>query len=219
MPTRPAALEIQTRTISIPLGHNPKSGIALQELHFTGLCPKPCTISALLATPPRTAQPCKISALLGHAPKATNMHYLCSTGPWPQDQHSPAQYSLCKPMPLRLAKPGTAPPHTHTLISLLLDHTPQTSQAGDPQTHRISTPPACALQAHQAHAPKATTTPQLKASTHRPVGPHPLATCHRKAPNLPKRHTQTGLDAKNLVSEQLRLQFYCSRSSDFFPLL
>jgi hypothetical protein len=37
-----------------------------------------------------------------------------------------------------------------------------------------------------------TTSPQLKASTWRPVGPHPPSTCHRKAPNLPKRHTQTG---------------------------
>jgi hypothetical protein len=60
------------------------------------------------------------------------------------------------------------------------------------------------------------TSPQLKASTHRPVGPHSLSTCHRKAANLPKRHTQTGLDGKELASEQLRLQFYCSRTGDFF---
>jgi hypothetical protein len=59
------------------------------------------------------------------------------------------------------------------------------------------------------------TSPQLKASTHRPLGPHPLATCHRKDPNLRKRHTQTGLDAKELASEQLRLQF-CSKTGDFF---
>jgi hypothetical protein len=39
---------------------------------------------------------------------------------------------------------------------------------------------------------------------------------HRRAPNLPKRHTQTGLDAKGVTSEQLRLQFYCSRTGDFF---
>jgi hypothetical protein len=49
------------------------------------------------------------------------------------------------------------------------------------------------------------------------VGPHPPATHHRKAPNLHKRHTLTDLDAKELTSEQLRLQFYCSRTGDFFP--
>jgi hypothetical protein len=85
-------------------------------------------------------------------------------------------------------------------------------QAGDPQTRRISTPLACALQARQAHAPKAHYFTSAK-------GLHPLYTCHRKALNLPKRHTQTGLDAKELASEQQRLQFYCSRMGDlfFFP--
>jgi hypothetical protein len=116
----------------------------------------PCTISALQATPPRLAQLCKISALPVHAPKAchardTNMQNLCSTGPQPQGWHSPVQYSLHKPVPLRPAKPGT---HTCT-ISVLMDHAPQACQAGDPRTCRISTPPAYALQAHQAHAPKA----------------------------------------------------------------
>jgi hypothetical protein len=37
---------------------------------------------------------------------------------------------------------------------------------------------------------KPTSSPQLKASTHRLMGSHPPATCHRKSPNLPKRHTQ-----------------------------
>jgi hypothetical protein len=59
---------------------------------------------------------------------------------------------------------------------------------------------------------------QLKASTHRPVVPHPPTTHHRKAPNLPKIHTQTGLDAKELTSEQLILQLYYSRTGRvFFP--
>jgi hypothetical protein len=60
------------------------------------------------------------------------------------------------------------------------------------------------------------TSPQLKVSTQRPVGPHPPSTCYRKAPNLPKRHTQIGLDTNELASEQLKLQFYYSRTGDFF---
>jgi hypothetical protein len=113
--------------------------------------------------------------------------------------------------------PRPATPEIYTcMISILLDHTPQAFQTRDPQTHRICIPAACALQAHQAHTPKASISPQVKASTNRPVGPHPLSTCHRKAPNLPKRHTQTGLDAKELTAEQLRLQFYCSKIGDFF---
>jgi hypothetical protein len=65
---RPAVPEIQTRMISIPLGHNPKACTTLQELRFAGLWPpQPCKISALLAMPPRPAEPCKISTLLGHA--------------------------------------------------------------------------------------------------------------------------------------------------------
>jgi hypothetical protein len=47
------------------------------------------------------------------------------------------------------------------------------------------------------------------------MGPHPPVTHHRRAPNLPKRHTQTGLDAKGVTSEQLRLQSYCSRTRIF----
>jgi hypothetical protein len=44
---------------------------------------------------------------------------------------------------------------------------------------------------------------------------------HWRAPNLPKRHRQTGLDAKEVTSEQIRLQVYCSRIGDlfFFPSL
>jgi hypothetical protein len=38
-PTMPATPEIQTCTMSIPLGHDPKACTALQELHFTGPCP------------------------------------------------------------------------------------------------------------------------------------------------------------------------------------
>jgi hypothetical protein len=58
--------------------------------------------------------------------------------------------------------------------------------------------------------------PQLKASTQRPMGHNPPSTWHRKAPNLSKRNTQRGLDTKELTSEQLTQQFYCSRTGDFF---
>jgi hypothetical protein len=39
---------------------------------------------------------------------------------------------------------------------------------------------------------------------------------HSRAPNLPKIHTQIGLDAKGETSEQLRWQIYWSRTGDFF---
>jgi hypothetical protein len=122
-----------------------------------------------------------------HAPKAchawdTHTHDLHSAGLCSPGLPRPAQYPLCKPVPLRPAKPGT---HTHT-ISILLDRTPQACQAGDPQTHRVSTLPTCAFQACQTHFLEA----HYFTSTHRPMGPHQLAIHHRKAPNLPKRNRQ-----------------------------
>jgi hypothetical protein len=69
------------------------------------------------------------------------------------------------------------------------------------QRYTISTPLACALQACQPMLQRPTSLPQGKSSPHRPVGPHPPATHHRRAPNLPKRHTQTDLDAKGVTSE------------------
>jgi hypothetical protein len=115
--------KIQTCMISVQLGHDPKAGTALQELHFAMLCP------------PSPTHLC----FAGHAPKAyhagyTNTHYLRSTGPRPQGQHSPAQNSLPKPVPLRSAKPRT---HTPT-ISTLLDHTPPSlSSWGSTQTQDL----------------------------------------------------------------------------------
>jgi hypothetical protein len=35
-----------------------------------------------------------------------------------------------------------------------------------------------------------------EATDQRPVGPHPPVTLYRRAPNLPKRHTKTGLHDK-----------------------
>jgi hypothetical protein len=120
---------------------------------------------------PRPAQSRTISALPGHIPKAcctgdTNMHDLRSTGLCPPGLHRPAQYPLCKHVPLRPAKLGI---HRHTRAPI---HWPAPFRHTNPM---LQTP---------------ATSPQLKASTHTPVGPHPPDTCHRKAPNLPKRtHT------------------------------
>jgi hypothetical protein len=37
-----------------------------------------------------------------------------------------------------------------------------------------------------------------------------LPHCQTLAPNLPRRHIQTGLDAEGVILELLRLKFYCS---------
>jgi hypothetical protein len=100
--------------ISLPLSHDPKAGTALQDLCSASTRPqgllrwryKHAQSPFCWATTPMPAQPCKISA-----------------GPRPQGLHSPAQYSLCKPVPLRPAKPGT---HTR-MISVLLDLSSQGS--------------------------------------------------------------------------------------------
>jgi hypothetical protein len=41
----------------------------------------------------------------------------------------------------------------------------------------------------------------MKGLAQMPVGPYLPATCHRREPNLPKRHTQTDLDVKEITSE------------------
>jgi hypothetical protein len=142
---------------------------------------------------PRPAQSRTISALPGHIPKAcctgdTNMHDLRSTGLCPPGLHRPAQYPLCKHVPLRPAKLGT---HTHT-ITIPLDHAPlpKPVKLG---IHRHTRAPIhwpAPFRHTNPMLQTPATSPQLKASTHTPVGPHPPDTCHRKAPNLPKRtHT------------------------------
>jgi hypothetical protein len=94
--------------------------------------------------------------------------------------HRPAQF--CWAVPLTPAQACTWAPKAY--------------QAGNPQTQTISTlrgprpsgtPGPCSkgLLIHLNERPP-------------PVGPHPPATLHRRAPNLPKRHTQTGLDAKGV---------------------
>jgi hypothetical protein len=137
-PPRPVAHKIQTRRTSVLLSQ------ALQA------CTGPH--DHCWAMLPRHTQACTISALPGHCPKAchtqdTHTHDLHSARLCPPGLHRPAGYLLYKPVPLRPAKPGT---HTH-MISILLDLDPQACQARDPQTRRISTSPACALKAYQAH--------------------------------------------------------------------
>jgi hypothetical protein len=96
------------------------------------------------ATPPTGLQDL---CFAGHAPKAchtgdTNMHDLHSTGPRPQGLHSPAQYSLHKPVPLRPAKPGT---HT-CMISVLLDCAPQSlSSQGSTDTQDLHSTGLCPI--------------------------------------------------------------------------
>jgi hypothetical protein len=195
--------------------------------------PQNCTISmgqVLKAWDPQT-----FTISTGHAsPQAcTALQDLCSARPHPEDlphrrykqawslfhwavPSRPAlacTISTLQPVPIRPAKLGI---QTHTM-SIPLDCAPSKPvklgilrHTGSPLRWPVPFRHAKPMLQRPA------TSPQLKASTCRPMGPHPPDTCHRKAPNLPKRHTQTGLDAKELASEQLRLQFYCSTTGDFF---
>jgi hypothetical protein len=127
-------------------------------------------------------------------------------GPHPSGLHRPAWFP-----------PGCAPHACTGLHNLHQDHTAKAYQASNPQTGMISTLPG------PRPSPGPCSKGQLvclndKTSSHRPVGPHQPATCHRRAPKLPKRHTQTCLDAKGVTSEQLRLQFYFFRTGYFFFL-
>jgi hypothetical protein len=165
-----------------------------------------------------------ISAVPHPLQACTTLQELCFAGLWP-----PAlQTSALPAMPPRPAQPWT--------IFTLQACTPKACKARDPHTHnlhsaaRASKPVKPGIHTHAGspfHWPvpfrhtkpmlqRPTTSPQLRASTQSPVGHHPLLTCYREAPNLPNSHTQTSLDAKELASEQLRLQFYRPRTGDFF---
>jgi hypothetical protein len=193
---------------------------------------QPCRSSISLD---RTSQPCMISALLAMPPKAcTALQDLCSAGTYPQGlphqrcKHARSLFHWA--MPPRTAQPCT--------IFTPQACAPKACQARDPHMQDLcssgSRPPKPVKPGIHRHADsplrqpaplrhtkptlqRPATSPQLKAYTCRTVGPHPPSTYHRKTPNLPDRHTQTGLDAKELASEQLRLQFYCSRTGDIFP--
>jgi hypothetical protein len=162
---------------------------------------------------PRQAQPCRSSALLDCA------HQPCTISALPAMPPRPAQPCKFSAVPVHALKAcHTGDANTHNLHSA----GPWPPKPVKPGIHRHSGSPLCQPLPFRHTNPtlqRPTTSPQLKASTCRPMGPHPPSTCCWRAPNLLKRHTQTGLDAKGLASEQLRLQFYCSKTGDFFSLL
>jgi hypothetical protein len=74
----------------------------------------------------------------------------------------------------------------------------------------------------QAATGQPTRPPPHRPPPHRPTRP-PHATGQLQhhqtlAPKMPRRHKQTGLDAKGVTPELLRLKFYCSWTRDFFFL-
>jgi hypothetical protein len=144
------------------------------------------------AIPLRAAQACMITTLRGHDPK--NCQAASHRLSW-----SPLGHTL-RPAQASKISTGLCPQACTGMIAAPTGHVLKAWKPDISQTRKIST--------SLAHAPKA--------STCRPVGPHPPATSDRRAPNLPKRHTQTGLDAKGVTSQQLRLQFYCYRTGDLF---
>jgi hypothetical protein len=79
-----------------------------------------------------------------------------------------------------------------------------------------------ALQACHIAAPQGPHTAGLpvhcsaRSSSCKPASPRLPTAHHSRAPNLPRRHRQTGLDAKRGTPELLRLKFYCSRTGCFF---
>jgi hypothetical protein len=216
MISAPPSPALKTSQASNTHTHNLRSAgphtSGLQRPEWSPLCQlaplKPAKHSQSLLHQPaplRPAQACTISALPGHAPKA------CQAGD----------------------------PHKHNLHRAV----PSGCQAGDPQTYTISTrprpsdlhrpawslpgpcpkslPSSQSTDIHDLYSirpmlQRPSSLLQQKASACRPMGPQPPTTCPRKAPNLPKRHTQTGLDAKGVTSEQLKLKFYYSRTGDFF---
>jgi hypothetical protein len=151
----------------------------------------------------------------GHVPQACqsrdpHTHNLHSTGPCPPGLHRPAR------------SPLSCAPHTCTSLNKpaqsLPGSAPKAGQAGNPQICTISTMPTRPFR-HARPMLQRHYFMSTKRLCHRPMGPHPSATHHRRASNLQNSHTQTGLHAKAVTSEQLTLQFYCSRTGDFFSLL
>jgi hypothetical protein len=61
--------------------------------------------------------------------------------------------------------------------------------------------------------------PLLCLKRHPQVGPWDPHTCHppQKGSQPTKETAQTGLHAKEVTLQQLRLEFYCSRTGEFFP--
>jgi hypothetical protein len=117
---------------------------------------------------------------------------LCSAGPGPPGLHKPAD--LCCAGPRTQGLPHQRYKHARSLF-----HWARPSWPVKLGIHRHTASPLCQpapFRHTRTTLQKPAISPQLKASTRRPLGPNPPATCHRKAPNLPKKHTQTVLVAK-----------------------
>jgi hypothetical protein len=216
------------RALTACQAQNPQTFTIFAGPHPTPRPAMPARYPLHWAMPLRPAQACMISAFSGHAPKvcqASNPQiFTISTRPCPQACTSlhnlhwaallmPAKASMISTwtVPLKPAKPAN---HRH-----------KGSPLWQPVPFRharltLQRPARLTLQRlARLTLQRPASSPQLKASTHRPVGPHPPATHHKRAPNMPKRHTQTGLDAKGVISEKLRLQFYSSKTGNFFSFL
>jgi hypothetical protein len=144
--------------------------------------------------PPRLAQPYRSSVSLGCAPKPCTISALPTTPPKPAQRCTIFILQGCAPKVCQARDQ-----HTDYLHSAW-PHPPSLSSQGSIDMQYLHSTGLCPS-GMPSPCSKATTSPQLKASTWRPVGLLPPSTCHRKAPNLHKRHTQTGLDAKELTSE------------------
>jgi hypothetical protein len=117
----------------------------------------------------------------------------CSIGP--HDLHSVPTPEACqalthRPAHLRPARPAQSPPCSSGppdpcstgQQDLCWASAPQPHQACAPQAHQISAPPGPAPDAHQAWS--------------QTCGATPICHLPGRTPNLPRRHWQTGLDAK-----------------------
>jgi hypothetical protein len=192
--------------ISALPGHAPKACHAsnphMHNLYYAGPCPATWHRPALKST------------RLGHTPQAcTGLHDPFCTGP--HHQGLPCQQSTHTQSPFHWDAPPK--PAQGCMISGTMPLKPAKLAI-----HRHAGSPLCWPMPfrHARPMPQRPASSPRKASTCRSMGHHPPATYHRRAPNLPKRHTQTGLDAKGVVSQQLRLQLHCSRTSEFsFPSL
>jgi hypothetical protein len=164
------------------------------------------------------AKPC----LMGPLSRGSAGHEICE--PWSCSSALPGPLFPKLP-PLR---PAQSPP----------DRAPKACQSGGPQAFTITTRPqpsglhnlagTMPLKPTSRQSTRMISTPPATPGPHSkgplvslkerpmPVGPWDPTQLHRRAPNLPKTHTQTGLDAKGVTSEQLRLHFYCSITGDFF---
>jgi hypothetical protein len=94
------------------------------------------------------------------------------------------------------------PPPTHQ-PAMALSH-----QSASLLPHRSAKLPSAGLPGHH---------PLTSPLAHQMLTPTGRLQQHQMpAPNLPRRCWQTGLDAKGVTPELLRLKFYCSWTEDFF---